>query len=103
VSRPVRFASAAERDLTELFDYIAQAATPEIAGRYVNELITYCETLATFPDQGAARDDIRPGLRTTGFRNRIVIAFATVDDALVILGIYYGGRDYETLLAGPSE
>jgi toxin ParE1/3/4 len=103
VSRPVRFAPEAERDLTELFDYIAQAATPETAGRYVDELITYCESLATFPEQGAARDDIRPGLRTTGFRGRVVIAFAAIDDALVILGMYYGGRDYETLLTEPGE
>jgi toxin ParE1/3/4 len=103
VSRPVSFAPAAERDLTELFDYIAQAATPETAGRYVDELITYCETLATFPEQGAARDDIRPGLRTTGFRGRVVIAFAASDDTLMILGIYYGGRDHATLLTEPSE
>lgn len=103
MSRPVRFAPEAERDLTELFDYIAQVAMPEVAGRYVDKLITFCESLAAFPDRGTLRDDIRPGLRTTGFRSRIVIAFATIDDALVILGIYYGGRDYETLLTEPSE
>jgi toxin ParE1/3/4 len=103
VSRQVRFAPQAERDLTELFDYIASAATPEIATRYVDELISYCESLATFPDAGTPRDDIRPGLRTTGFRGRVVIAFATIDDAVVILGVYYGGRDFETLLAESPE
>jgi plasmid stabilization system protein ParE len=35
VSRQVRFAPEAERDLTALLDYIAAAATPEIASRYV--------------------------------------------------------------------
>jgi toxin ParE1/3/4 len=103
VSEPVRFAPHAEDDLSELFDYIAAAASPEIAGRYVDELIAYCETLATFPQGGTLRDDIRPGLRTTGFRGRVVIAFATIDDTVVVLGIYYGGRDYETLLTEPSE
>jgi plasmid stabilization system protein ParE len=39
VSRPVRFAAEAERDLNELFDYITEAATSEIAGRYLDELI----------------------------------------------------------------
>lgn len=103
MSRPVRFAAEAERDLNELFDYIASAATSEIADRYVGEIITYCETLATLPESGTLRDDIRPGLRTTGFRSRVVIAFATIDDAVVILGIYYGGRDYETLISEPND
>jgi toxin ParE1/3/4 len=83
VSRPVRFAPEAERDLTELFDYIAAAAAAEIADRYLDDLITHCDSLATFPEQGAARDDIRPGLRTTGFRGRVVIAFATIDDGAI--------------------
>jgi hypothetical protein len=28
---------------------------------------------------------------------------ATIDDAVVILGVYYGGRDFETLLAESPE
>jgi plasmid stabilization system protein ParE len=42
VSRPVRVAAEAERDLNELFDYITEAATSEIAGRYLDELIAHC-------------------------------------------------------------
>jgi toxin ParE1/3/4 len=103
VSRPIRFAAEAERDLNELFDPVTEAATSEIAGRYLDELIAHSEGLATFPEQGTARDEIRPGLRTTGFRGRVVIAFATIDGTLVILGIYYGGRDYETVLTEQSD
>jgi toxin ParE1/3/4 len=103
VSGQVRFAPQAERALNELFDYIASAATPEIGSRYVDEIIAHCESLATFPEQGTGRDDIRPGLRTTGFRGRVVIAFTAIDDTLVILGIFYGGRDYETLLTESNE
>ena len=43
------------------------------------------------------RDDIRPGLRITNYRRRAVIAFE-VDDTtrtVAILGVFYGGRDYE--------
>lgn len=36
MSLAVRFAPEAERDLNEIYDYIAQAATPGIAGRYVD-------------------------------------------------------------------
>jgi len=56
-----------------------------------------------FPAGGTLRDDIRPGFRTTGFRGRVVIAYATIGDTVVILRIYYGGRDYRTLLSEPNE
>jgi toxin ParE1/3/4 len=50
-------------------------------------------------------DDIRPGLRITNYRKRAVIAFE-VDDALArvsILGVYYGGRDFERALGGSED
>jgi plasmid stabilization system protein ParE len=48
---------------------------------------------------GRARDDLRPGLRTIGFRRRVVIAFAVHEDTVEIHGVFYGGQDYETDLA----
>ncbi len=100
MSAPVRFAAAAEADLRELLEYIADAATLEVADKDVDELITYCESLAEFPEVGSRRDSVRPGLRVTGFRGRVTIAFATVEGTVVVLGIFYGGRDYEAVL-GP--
>jgi plasmid stabilization system protein len=32
-----------------------------------------------------------------------VIAFAVTDEVIEILGIYYGGRDYESLLRTSKE
>jgi toxin ParE1/3/4 len=61
-------------------------------------IVTFCEDLAPFPLRGTARDDIRPGLRTIGFRRRAVVAFVVGDDAVVVLGVFYGGRDYEPVL-----
>ena len=54
--------------------------------------------LTSFPRRGTMRDDLRPGLRTTAWRRRVTIAFAVEDTAVVIVGIFYGGRDFETLL-----
>ena len=45
-----------------------------------------------------SRDDVRPGLRITGYRKRVLIAYAVDAEALSIIGIFYGGQDYETLL-----
>lgn len=49
------------------------------------------------------RDDIRPGLRTVGYKKRVVIAFAVLDGTVAIIGIFYGGRDYEIILAEAND
>lgn len=49
----VVFAPEAEEQLAELYRYIAAAASPGIAERYVSAIITYCELLDTFPLRGA--------------------------------------------------
>lgn len=63
----------------------------------------YCRAFSTFPHRGTRRDDIRPGLRTVGYRRRATIAFEVTDDTVNILGIYYGGQDYETDLRDDDE
>lgn len=94
----VIFSPEAEEQLAELFHYIAAAASPGIAERYINAIITYCETLDTFPLRGAQRDDIRSGLRVTNYKGRTVIAFDVDAQQVSIIGVFYGGQDYETAL-----
>jgi toxin ParE1/3/4 len=97
----VAFSPEALEQLAEIVDYIAGKAAPDIADRYASAIISHCEGLQNFPHgRGTRRDDIRPGLRTTNYKGRTVIAF-DVDDAagtVSIIGIFYGGRDYETSL-----
>ena len=97
----VVFATEAESQLAELYRYIANTGAPLNALRYTEAIVAYSEELATFPHRGTRRDDVRPGLRVTNYEGRAVIAFA-VDDAarrVTILGVYYGGRDYESILS----
>ena len=95
----VAFRREALQQLEELYDYIADADSPETAARYTDAIVTYCDGLFHFPHRGTVRDDIRPGLRTIGYKKRVVIAFAVLDDTVAILGLFYGGRDYEAILA----
>ena len=94
----VIFTPEAQDQLAALYRYIAAAATPTTAERYTNTIVTHCEELRTFPNRGALRDDIRPGLRITNFKKRTVIAFAVNADLVSIIGIYYGGQNYEAAL-----
>ncbi len=93
--RRVVFAPEAEAQLVALYVHIAAAASPEIAAGYTEAIVKQCESLKTFPIRGTRRDDIRQGLRITGFRRRVTIAFDVTREAVTILGIFYGGQDYE--------
>jgi plasmid stabilization system protein ParE len=100
----VVFSPEALEQLADLYRYVAQAASPEIAADYTDAIVTYCESLATFPYRGAQRDDVRPGLRITHYRKRAVIAFDVEGDQVSVLGVFYGGQDYATILQedGPA-
>ena len=63
--------------------------------RFTDAIVAHCEELAGFPLRGPAREDLRPGLRTLAFRGRVTIAYAVV----AILGIFYGGADFEAVLS----
>jgi len=100
VSHTVRFAPQALAQLDAIEDYIAHAGSPRTAARYVDAIVAYCESLATFPQRGLRRDDLLPGLRITHYRHSAVIAFMVEADieTVSIVGVFYGGQDYETVL-----
>ena len=100
----VMFSPEASEQLAELHQYIAREASPEIALRYTEAIINYCEGLCIFPLRGTIRDDVRPGLRVTNYKKRAVIAFAVEKDIVYIVGVFYGGQDYEARLSEePSD
>ena len=92
------YSPEAEAQLVALYFHIAEAASPEIAARYTGAIVEQCESLKTFPLRGARRDDIRPGLRVFGFRRRVSIAFEVTAEVVTILGIFYGGQNFEAAL-----
>lgn len=94
----VIFTPEARDQLVSLYQFISVAASPEVAERYTNAIVTYCESLHSFPLRGTCRDDVRVGLRITNYKKRAVIAFAVNENQVSIIGIYYGGQDYESAL-----
>jgi len=96
----VVFSQEAEEQLVVLYNYIADAASPDIAAQYTEAIVTYCEGLGTFPIRGILRDDVRLGLRIANYKKRTVIAFEadTESEQVTIIGLFYGGQDYETIL-----
>jgi toxin ParE1/3/4 len=67
--------AAAESDLFAIYNYIALRASPTIALRFVERIEKYCLGFGDVPESGTRRDELRPGLRTAGFRRRATILF----------------------------
>jgi len=95
----VTFAPEARDDLLALYDWIADAADAQTAINYIDRLETYCMGFSHASERGQLRDDIRPNLRITGFERRMTIAFSVDTERVVILRIFYGGRDWEADLS----
>jgi toxin ParE1/3/4 len=92
------FTPEARDELNRLYAYIAMAADTDIASRFVDGIIDHIATLKEFPKRGTPRDDLRPGLCTLAWRRRVTIAFMVEERDVVVIGIFYGGRDFESLL-----
>jgi toxin ParE1/3/4 len=96
VTIKVLFRPQAEADLLALYRYIAEASGLAIAGNYIDRIETACMSLAEFPNRGAKRDDLAPGLRTIAFERRVTIAYRVLKTRVEIVNIAYAGRDLDS-------
>jgi toxin ParE1/3/4 len=99
----VIFTPEAQEQLASLYRYLAAVASPQTAERYTSAVVTACEDLRTFPHQGTSRHDLRPGLRMTHYKGRAMIAFAVDADQVSIIGVFYGGQDYQAFFQSDLE
>ena len=100
------YSPRAERQLNEINDWITRLASADVARRFLTAVRGHIESLAHFPMAGRAHGDIRPGLRTTTFKKRTVIAYL-VDDSdgrvITILGVFHGGQDWMRALSAGED
>ena len=93
MSRKLIFSPEAKDDLQSLLDYIAERSGRSTARSYLDRIGSFCMQLRDFPERGALREDLTPGLRVVGFERRISIAFHVEPQRVVIDRVLYGGRD----------
>lgn len=94
----VIFTPEAEAQLEALYEHIAAEASPATAKRFTDAIVERCLSLNTMPQRGTPRDDIRPGFRTLSFRKRAMIVYAAEATRVSIVGVFYGGQDFEAML-----
>jgi toxin ParE1/3/4 len=99
----VRIRVQANQDIKEIFDWIvSESGHPQTAEKFVDRIYDACEALGEFPLKGRARDDLKQGVRTLPFERTAVITYRVLSDEVEVLNIFYGGCDWETIVADVS-
>ncbi len=94
------------KDLEGIYNYIVdKAGFPERAWGYVEKLHQKCRELGTAPLRGRQRDDLMHNLRIVPIDKKAVAAFIVDEEkeAVLVLNIFYGGRDYEALMTNTPK
>ena len=94
------------KDLEGIYGYITdKSGFPERAWSYVEKLQQKCRELETAPLRGQQRDDLMHNLRIVPIDKKAVAAFIVDEEkkAVLVLNIFYGGRDYEALMMTPPK
>ncbi len=98
----VLLSAAAERDLEELYDYIAEFDSPASADAVIERLLAAAESVSRFPERGAyPRELLALGIRDyrqVYFKPYRVI-YRVLGKRIVIDLIVDGRRDMQSLLA----
>jgi len=86
---------AARADLLALYDWIAERADPDTAFDYTSRIEAHAAKLAEYPERGTPRDDLVPGMRTTPYRRRTIIAYRVTGEEVEILRLVHAGQDWD--------
>lgn len=82
-----------------LYDWIAERASPDTALGYIDRLESYIRGFDYASERGTLRNDVREGLRTVGFERRATIAFNVTAQEAIVLGLFYGGQNWQEALS----
>jgi toxin ParE1/3/4 len=98
----INYTPEAQQQLNELDDWITRVASAEIARRFVSAILDHIDGILVFPFAGRARNDVRPGMQTSTFKKRTLVAYevdSSSDELVVnILGVFHGAQDWATSL-----
>ncbi len=95
----INYTPEAQQQLNALDDWITEKASRDVAQRFVMAILDCIDGILVFPRAGRARDDVRPGMRTTTFKKRTLIAYevdgSSGELVVDVLGVFHGGQDWE--------
>ena len=98
----VEYRPAAMENLLEIAAYVFERSQNiKTTEDYLDRIYRRCEKIGDAPSGGVARDDLGPGIRMAVFEKSIVILYVIAGNTVRITNVFFGGRDYETLVTRP--
>lgn len=91
---PYRLSALAERDLDEIWTYVAEDASPTTADRLIDAIIDRFDLLAGQPGMGRARPEFGPGVRSFAVAVENYVIYYRHDGDVLIARILHGRRDH---------
>ena len=88
---PYRLSALAERDLEEIWSYVAEDASPATADRLIDAIIERFELLAEQPRMGRLRPEFGPGVRSFAVESYVI--YYRDEGELLVARILHGRRD----------
>jgi toxin ParE1/3/4 len=85
----------AQRDLDEIWDYIAQESVAA-ANRLIDTIVATCHRLASQPEMGRLRPELAPNLRSFPVRNYVTF-YRPTQDGIEVARVLHGSRDIDAL------
>ncbi|GES44600.1 hypothetical protein RsS62_38520 [Rhizobium dioscoreae] len=98
----VEYRPEAVENLLDVAAYVFELSQNiRTAEGYIGRIYARCEKIGDAPFGGVARDDLGTGIRMAVFEKSVVILYTIVENTVWITNVFFGSRDYETLLARP--
>jgi toxin ParE1/3/4 len=102
LKQTVVWSPEAEHDLLDIWSYLAEQASNEVADRQLREIDVACRMLVRHPLKGRARDELVTGIRSLLIHTYIVF-YRVTDTAVQIVRVLHGRRDLVTIFAEEPE
>ena len=95
-----RLSALAERDLDEIWSYIAEDASPTAADRLIDDVVDRFDLLAKQPTMGRGRPEFGAAVRSFAVENYVI--YYRHDGDVLIARILHGRRDQIAAWSEPS-
>ena len=97
---PYRLSPLAERDLDEIWSYVAVDASPASADRLIDAIFDRFELLVEQPHMGRNRPEFGDGVRSIVVESYVI--YYRYDEGLLIARVLHGRRDQAAAWSEPD-
>jgi toxin ParE1/3/4 len=92
----------AERDIDDIWDYLASEASVRVADEVVRNIFRACEKLISYPSLGRPRDNLIPGVRSI-LAHPYAVFYRTSGSNIEIARVLHQRRDIDAIFAGDGD